>query len=57
MNVWKYTSAAAVSSPAEIRQEAPIIGLPVWLNSAAEDKQMKGGREAAEMRQKIKHKK
>lgn len=42
MNVWKYTSAAAASSPAEIRQEACIIGLPVWPNTAAEHKQMKG---------------
>lgn len=36
MNVWKYTSAAAASSPAEIRQEADITGLPVWPNTAAE---------------------
>lgn len=41
--MWKYTSAAAASSPAEMRQEAFIIGLPVWLNTAAEHKQMKGG--------------
>lgn len=43
MNVWKYTSAAAASSPAEMRQEACIIGLPLWPNTAAEHKQMKGG--------------
>lgn len=43
MNVWKYTSAAAASSPAEMRQEACIIGLLVWPNTAAEHKQMKGG--------------
>lgn len=38
MNVWKYVSAAAASSPAEIRQEACVIGLPVWPNTAAEPK-------------------
>lgn len=42
MNVWKYTSAAVASSPAEIRQEACIIGLPVRPNTAADPKQMKG---------------
>lgn len=50
MNAWKYTSATAASSLVEIRQEACIIGLPVWPNTTAECKQqLKGGsRNAAE---------
>lgn len=44
MNVWKYTSSTAASSLVEIRQEACIIGLPVWPNIATEGKQqLKGG--------------
>lgn len=43
MNVWKYMSAAAAFSPAEMRQEACISDLPVWPNTAAEHKQVKGG--------------
>lgn len=43
-NVWKYMSATAASSLVEMRQEACIIGLPVWPNTAAErKKQLKGG--------------
>lgn len=48
MNVWKYTSARAASFLVEIRQEACVIGLPVWPNTAAERKQqLKGGSQNA----------
>jgi len=48
MNVWKYTSATAASSLGEVRQEACVVGLPVWPNTAAQHKQqLKGGRQNA----------